>query len=61
MFYLLEIKLDYQSLFDGGTLLLLLGEELLRKLSLHEALVRASQEAWQWRSEGPVAVSTEER
>lgn len=61
MFYLLEIKLDYQSLFDGGALLLLLGEELLRKLSLHEALVRASQEEWQWHSEGPVAVSTEER
>lgn len=53
--------LECWSLFDGGVLLLLLGEGLLRKLSLHEALVRASQEERQWCSEAPVAVSTEER
>lgn len=48
------------SLFAGSVLLLLLGEELLGKLSHHEALVRASQEERQWCSEAPVSVSTEE-
>lgn len=50
--------LECWSLF-GGVLMLLLGEELLRKLSLREAFGRASQEEWQWHSEAPVAVSRE--
>lgn len=53
--------LECWSLFGGGVLMLLLGEELLRKLSLREAFGRASQEEWQWHSEAPVAVSTRER
>lgn len=52
--------LECWSLFDGSVLLIHLGEELLGKLSHHEALVTASQEERQWHSEAPVAVSTEE-
>ena len=38
-----------------------LGRGVVEKLSLHEALGRASQEELQWCSEAPAAVLTEER